>query len=308
VYSYCVCGLSIASEIGLPGLIAAPAAPGPAEVVIRSASVPDALAHASDHGPNWQRAGDLILMHVPGVARFLLRSGAEIVFEPEGATPCGDIAAFAVGTVFGILLHQRGGMVLHASAVGVGDRAVLFCGPSGAGKSTLAAALEQRGHPLLNDDVCLLDTDPTGAPIVLSDGRGLDLWADAIDPLGLAARQGPAVRAGFGKFHVLPRETPNRAMRLGAIYVLRPARPPFHEGIESPNVIDATLLIQQSAYHPRLVAVLQHKRRCFLSAAHMAAKAGVYTLTQPRDFGRLAASVDRLQAHWRATGLCGARP
>ena len=70
--------------------------------------------------------------------------------------------------------------MLHASAVRVNGRAVLFCGSSGAGKSTLAAALAQRGYPLVTDDVCTLSIGEAGAPVVYPDGRQLKFWAQAI--------------------------------------------------------------------------------------------------------------------------------
>lgn len=44
--------------------------------------------------------------------------------------------------------------VLHASAVAIADRAVLFVGNSGAGKTTIAAALVGSGGVLIADDVC----------------------------------------------------------------------------------------------------------------------------------------------------------
>lgn len=44
--------------------------------------------------------------------------------------------------------------MLHASAVAIGDRAVLFVGNSGAGKTTIAAALVGSGGVLIADDVC----------------------------------------------------------------------------------------------------------------------------------------------------------
>lgn len=85
----------------------------------------------------------MLLLHIPDVA-------------PEAGTPPQDIAIFIIGTVFGLLLHQREQVVLRASAARVGGKAVLFCGASGAGKSPLAAALAQCGYPLITDDVCAL--------------------------------------------------------------------------------------------------------------------------------------------------------
>ncbi len=54
----------------------------------------------------------------------------------------------AAGPGHGLLLHLRGMLVLHASAIGVGDQAVVFMGDKGAGKSTTAAAMIAAGHPL----------------------------------------------------------------------------------------------------------------------------------------------------------------
>jgi serine kinase of HPr protein (carbohydrate metabolism regulator) len=49
-------------------------------------------------------------------------------------------------------------------------KAVLVCGGSGAGKSTVAAALVQRGYPLVTDDVCAVSPSGTAAPVVHPDG------------------------------------------------------------------------------------------------------------------------------------------
>lgn len=48
---------------------------------------------------------------------------------------------------------------LHAAAVRIDDRAVLFAGPSGAGKSTTALMLAQVGFPLIADDFLVASDD-----------------------------------------------------------------------------------------------------------------------------------------------------
>jgi hypothetical protein len=132
VHSYRICGLSVASDIVLPGLIAGAPDSRP-QVTIRRGAVPDSLPDASTIGPTWQIAGGKFLLHEPNVARFLLSDGAEIVFAPESEAGAKNVALFLMGTAFGILLHQRGQIVLHASSVEVNGKAVVFCGASGAG-------------------------------------------------------------------------------------------------------------------------------------------------------------------------------
>lgn len=76
-----------------------------------------------------------------------------------GADP-GIAAVLAGGTVLAFVLAMRQEVVLHASAVQVGEVAMAFVGASGMGKSTMAALLCAEGARLITDD--LLRLDPLG--------------------------------------------------------------------------------------------------------------------------------------------------
>ena len=298
---YRVSGLSVESEIELTGLIAGAPAREP-QVTIRRGPVPETLPGATASGPTWQIAGKEFLMRIPDIARFLLRDGSEIVVAQESDATAADIPIFILGTVFGILLHQREQIVLHASAVRVNGKAVLFCGSSGAGKSTLAAALAQRGYPLVTDDFCTLTADGPGArdgaPLVHPDGRQLKLWAQAIERLDLAQQRGERVRASLEKFYVEPSEVFTEPLPLGAVYALREARPPHKPGIERPNVVDAALLLRRNAYRPLLVRRMDQKANYFHAATTIANVAGIFHLTRALDFAKMPDVIAMLEAHW----------
>ncbi len=102
----------------MPGLIAGSPERAP-QVTIRRGPVPESLPQPSASGPTWQIAGKQFLLRIPDIARFLLNDGSEIVVAPESEAGDADIPIFILGTVFGILLHQREQIVLHASAVRV---------------------------------------------------------------------------------------------------------------------------------------------------------------------------------------------
>lgn len=299
---YRISGLSVASEIALPGVIAG--APGLApQVTIRRGHVPQELPHAGASGPTWQIAGGQFLLRVPDIARFLLVDGDEIVVEPETAAGEADVPIFILGTVFGILLHQREQIVLHASAVRVAGKAVLFCGSSGAGKSTLAAALAQRGYPLVTDDFCTVVVNGAATPAVHPDGRQLKLWAQAIDRLDLAQQRGERVRSCLEKYYVEPREVFTEPLPLGAVYALREARPPHKPGIERPNVVDAALLLRRNAYRPLLIRRMNQKANYFHAATTIANVAGIFHLTRALDFAKMEDVIASLEAHWQETSL-----
>lgn len=300
---YETCGLQVASAVALPGMHAAPAGRRPPDLTIRPGPVPRSLPAAAGAGPTWEIAGEHFLLRVPGIARFLLIGGRSVFFEMEPDADATDLPAFIAGTVLGILLHQRGQIVLHASAVAVNGKAVLFCGRSGAGKSTLAAALAQRDLPLVTDDLCAVSIDGNGVPMVAPDGRHLKLWAHSIDHLDLRDRRGPRVRGRLEKFYVEHSGVFARALPLAAIYALREARPPHQSGIEVPNVVEAALVLRRNAYRPQLVKRMNQHADYFHAATAIANAVGIFHLTRPLSFAAMPAVIAQLEQHWRDTGL-----
>lgn len=131
-----------------------------------------------------------------------------------------DAATYLLGSLFGFVLRLRGTPALHASAVALGDRAVVVCGPAGAGKSTTAAAFAARGRPVLADDVVALLDRPDGL-LVQPAYPHLRLWPDVLSALGtgdlppLTPNWDKRFRdlAAAGAFHDAP-------LPLGAVYVL----------------------------------------------------------------------------------------
>lgn len=93
-----------------------------------------------------------------GIGKFSVKGGSTIEIDLLPGVDHAVLRLFLLGPVMAALLHQRGDLVLHGSAVEIApDRAALFVGDNGAGKSTLAAAFLKAGYRVLSDDVIALD-------------------------------------------------------------------------------------------------------------------------------------------------------
>jgi hypothetical protein len=86
------------------------------------------------------------------VARDGRRVQVDAIGDARRAEP-DHAASLLLGPVLATLLRLRRTVALHACVVEIGSSAVLLVGERGAGKSTLAAALADRGHAILADDV-----------------------------------------------------------------------------------------------------------------------------------------------------------
>lgn len=106
-----------------------------------------------------------VLIKWKSLGHFLIHNGQEIIVQPE-KEEFYFICPVLFGPIFAILLHQRGYLVLHASAVVLNNRATAFMGHSGYGKSTIAATMNKQGYPFLTDDILAVKFDKNSNPIV----------------------------------------------------------------------------------------------------------------------------------------------
>jgi hypothetical protein len=301
MHSYRISGLAVSSEMALPGAIGTPPQ-GRGDVTVRFGRVPETLPRITASGPTWDMDGDKVLLRVPGLARFLIKEGRDIVVELEPGANARDASGFVLGTSFGILLHQRGALVLHGAAVSIAGRAVAICGHSGAGKSTLAAALCREGFEFVTDDICVLALDAAGHPLVLPDGRQLKLWREAVDRLDLAGRQCAAVRESLEKYFIEPHASAAAAPQLSAIYVLRQFCTSLKCSIESLALPDALRMLEYQSYRPELRAKLGSKPQLLAQAAAVFGHAKIFLLDRPHGFEHIEETIATLRKHWEVLG------
>jgi len=297
-YDYVISGLTVRSEVQIPSAIAAVEHAETPEVTIREGAVPMGLKSPGRSGADWAMEDDAFLLKISRVARFLIRGGVEIVFEPEPGHDLGDVTLYLLGTCFAVLLQQRGSIVLHASAVSVGGRAMLFCGQSGAGKSTMAAMLCERGYALLNDDVCSLRPNAAGGYSVMPDGRMLKLWTASVEHLELEERRGPAVRQATEKFYMTPPQSELEPQSVGGVYVLEEADPGERPSLRRLPLAEAMMELKQNSYRPALVQAMGMEAAYFKATAALRNEASLYVLRRPKEFGAAAQTMELLETHW----------
>ena len=190
MYYYRAYGLTIGSQLSLPELIEVPQAKVQVTVRLDDRPAPASITGAPHE---FRRTRDETLLSWSQVGSFRVRAGEEIIFQPAAGAHERLTRDALLGVVMGELLRQRGLLVLHASAVAVGDSIVAFVGGKKQGKSTLAATLCARGNKLMADDVVAVDFLDDGPPTVVPAFPHLRMWPDAIASLGLDPEALPEV-------------------------------------------------------------------------------------------------------------------
>ncbi|NCJ08141.1 hypothetical protein GS597_16830 [Synechococcales cyanobacterium C] len=182
MYTYSAYDLQVHSEIELPELIVSSEVAPDVTIKVRNLKYSPLENISLPHA--FQFTSDGLYIFWEGVGTFLVSQGHSITIEPSPETDEDRLRLFILGAAIGVILHQRGYLVLHGSAVDINGKAVIFLGDKGWGKSTLAAALNRQGYELIGDDVIALDLSKDHQPWVIPAFPQLKLWPDAVKSLG----------------------------------------------------------------------------------------------------------------------------
>lgn len=213
---YEVYGLTLASTLPFPELLAGE---GREDVVI---SVDQMTSVASqEHSPILCAGVSSNRVHLTwgGVGDLLIEDDQRMTVVPGPDADEDALRLFVLGAGLGVLLHQRGLLVLHASGVAINDGVIGFIGAKGWGKSTTVATLHQRGYALISDELLVVRFDDQGQPWVIPGLPQIKLWVDALVGTGGEPDSAVRVRSGVDKFSVnaasiAPNELPFRGLYL----------------------------------------------------------------------------------------------
>lgn len=295
-----LCGWRVRSALPLPELPPWTGDDRPIDVEISFDTIPEPAAEpvfVLPHSKLW--ADGAFLLSLDRVGRFWVEGGRRVLVEPSETAQPSEVNAFLLGTVLGVLCHQRGLLPIHASAVRIDGRAMLIAGLSGAGKSTLAAALGARGHALVADDVAAFD--PQSA-MMLPAFPQRKLATDVLEALALEHQGLVANRPGQPKFHVPATDGFDPApLPPLAVIILASAMPEQSGEIEHQVPVSAMAELDRMIYRRAVGTRIQPPQALFRAVAKLAQAAPVHLLPQGNGLplSGLDQLAERVESHVR---------
>jgi hypothetical protein len=228
--------------------------------------------------------GPLFQVWMEGVGRFEVDPAAPAITFPEFSHPTW-LEGITWGLPTALVILGRGGLVLHASAVEVGGRAVLFAAPGGHGKTTLAATMAARGHRLLSEDLIRC---AVGDPVVFPGPAMLKLRHDVAGWLELPGSQ---VASDPQKIHLAlsaQSRGSGEAVPLAAVFFL-------HQAVEiSLDRRDPVPALNDLWSISLNIPNTPGRAACFQQIADLASVVPIFDLRRPLTADTLDAVVERV--------------
>lgn len=244
-YFYRLYGLLAASDFIFTELV--PMENELPDIHIKCAAIaPEGLEDGKRLGPFLYTAPGKLWLSVPGIARYLVLGGKEILIDPMPGIDEESLRVFLLSSCIGALLMQRGLWALHGCAIRLGNSCMLCLGDPATGKSSLAAAFMQRGHSILSDDVVAVDQENRAIPGFPS----IKLWQDAAEKLEISTEGLQRIRPGIEKYRVpLNERFQSTPLPIRWVYVLQlHPRPTFL--LKSIHGMERFSVLHEHRYRP----------------------------------------------------------
>ncbi|NOT46201.1 MAG: hypothetical protein HOP17_00430 [Acidobacteria bacterium] len=289
-YFYKAYGLGIHSDFALSDLVLSQS--GATDVRIRLGKLDESFLQAklnggitrSGYGATARASAEAVAFHWHGIGTAFVRGGRDVIVEPAEGIDERDLSPYINGSILAVLLHQRGLMVLHASAVVLNGQAVAFLGDKGAGKSTFAAFLQNRGHTLLTDDL---------VPVKFTDDRAfavpgfprIRLWADSVTSIGVDPQTLPTINSLVNKHsYGCPDRFSEDPVEINRLYVLAEDE---EINIQKLDPKESFIEIVRNCYLSRYTDATGQTVSHFGNCVALAGSVPVFRLTRPHDFTAL---------------------
>ncbi len=304
---YEVFGVVLASNVEFATLLAP--ADAPPDVVFELVDSP--VVDRDNWGPplrsepggfSMHRTGDVdVLLFVDEAVFFLRDERISCWLFDDSRTDIAEIRLF--GGVLAYWLESRGIPTLHASAVVIDGRAVVFASGNGGGKTSLAAELMRRGHPLLTDDILpieLRDGVPFGRPgypqVRMWPGEA-ERYAGGVSGLSLvhpafAKLRVPVGDGGIGVFCRDPVE-------LEVVYFVYPIEGEAAAEFEPIPPVESVLRLAAASFAAPVAAVAPRPEERFRTLSQVASQVPVSWLMYGKRRSAPSETADAVLGHLR---------
>ncbi len=301
-YNYTAYGLNFISDYPIPSLLPAPASNSSVRIKCGSSPALDssaqnrklryATSYLTDTGEPSLRIwdvndGEFLCLLYSDDTEFWLDRALKTLWVRWPPTSNLDAAlSYLVGPVLGLLLRLRGTVCLHASAVAVNDRIVVFVGPEGAGKSTTAAGFAQLGHAVSSDDIVAL-VEHEQQFQVLPAYPSVNLWPDSVEKLYGSPDALPPITADWDKRFLalnqggIPQFEP-RQLPIGAIYFFDDPADAAEQCVEPLSKKEALLTLVANTYATNFLDAQQRAEE-FAVLSRLVARVPVRKVNPKRD-------------------------
>jgi hypothetical protein len=277
-YFYNVFGLNIQSDIELPELNSS--SPRIPDAIIRIGNIPEHLNEITSSGALYETSRADFLFKIKSVAKYRVTNGNLILIKPERGSLVEDVRLFLYGSIFGALLHQKGILPLHGSAVIYEEEAIAFIGHSASGKSTLAASLAIQGHQVIADDITAVAKKHDGNFEIYPGIPYLKLWKDVVSQLNFPNNL-KKLRPGIEKYKfVLSQNLINTSFPFTKVIILDHHN---NNDFKISRITGAKKLnlLKTHTYRFNYVEGLGQSKVQFQNLSNLSQKIDLYTISRP---------------------------